>query len=209
MSRGPPPTPTRGPRCATTGHEPPWTGTPPMWSPPTSLARHAESSGWPQPRPAGQCLPGRAAGVNGDPGHGGGSEQAASATPGPGRHQVSYTHNMAGRGLHKEIRKAIAAAGLDPAGAEGPHPALAHLAIDTASLPAAIIAAVRQIERLGIAVTGVQSTDLVSLRDIAARTGRSYESVRKLAHGQRGPGGFPAPLSTGQWALYSWAEISR
>ncbi len=48
--------------------------------------------------------------MNGDPGHGGGSEQAASATPGPGRHQVSYTHNMAGRGLHKEIRKAIAEA---------------------------------------------------------------------------------------------------
>ena len=86
--------------------------------------------------------------------------------------------------------------------AEGPHPALAHLSIDAASLPAAITAAVRQIERLGIAVTSVQSTDLVSLKDIAARTGRSYESVRKLAHGQRGPGGFPAPLSTGQCGPY-------
>jgi hypothetical protein len=102
----------------------------------------------------------------------------------------------------------LAAAGLDPVGAEGPHPALAHLAIDAASLPAAIITAVRQIERLGIAVTGVDSADLVSLKDIAARARRSYESVRKLAHGQRGPGGFPAPLSTGQWALYSWAEVS-
>jgi hypothetical protein len=96
--------------------------------------------------------------------------------------------------------------GLDPVGAEGPHPALAHLAIDAASLPAAIIAAVRQIERLGIAVTSVQSTDLVSLKDIAARTVRSYESVRKLAHGQRGPGGFPAPLSAGQWAFFSHAS---
>ena len=87
----------------------------------------------------------------------------------------------------------LAAAGLDPVGAEGPHPALVHLAIDAASLPAAIITAVRAIERLGIAVTGVQSADLVSLKDIAARTRRSYESVRKLAHGQRGPGGFPRP----------------
>jgi hypothetical protein len=69
----------------------------------------------------------------------------------------------------------------------------------------AITTAVRQIERLGIAVTGVQSADLVSLKDIAARTGRSYESVRKLAHGLRG---FPVPLSTGQWAPYSWAEVS-
>src|SRR5260370_4141726 len=104
--------------------------------------------------------------------------------------------------------ESLAAAGLDPIGVEGPNPALAHLAIDAATLPTAIITAVRQIERLGIAVTGVQSSDLVSLKDIAARTGRSYESVRKLAHGQRGPGGFPAPLSTGQWALYSWAEVS-
>ena len=102
----------------------------------------------------------------------------------------------------------LAAAGLDPIGAEGPHPAMAHLAIDAGTLPAAITTAVRHIESLGIAVTGVQSADLVSLKDIAARTGRSYESVRKLAHGQRGPGGFPAPLSTGQWALYSWAEVS-
>jgi hypothetical protein len=38
--------------------------------------------------------------------------------------------------------------------------------------------------------------------------GRTYESVRLLAAGKRGPGGFPAPLSTGQWALYSWAEVS-
>jgi hypothetical protein len=104
--------------------------------------------------------------------------------------------------------EAMAAAGLDPIGAEGPRPALAHLSIEAAGLPAAIITAVRAIERLDIAVTGVQSSDLVSLKDIAARTARSYESVRKLALGQRGPGGFPAPLSTGQWALYSWAEVS-
>jgi predicted DNA-binding transcriptional regulator AlpA len=104
--------------------------------------------------------------------------------------------------------EALAAAGLDPIGTEGPHPVLAHLSVDAATLPTAIITAVRAIERLGIAVTGIQSTDLVSLKDVAARTGRSYESVRKLAHGQRGPGGFPAPLSTGQWALYSWAEVS-
>lgn len=102
----------------------------------------------------------------------------------------------------------LTAAGLDGIGAEGPSPALAHLAVSAASLPAAIVTAVRHIERLGIGVVGVQSADLVSLKDIAARTGRSYESMRKLAHGQRGPGGFPAPLSAGQWALYSWAEVS-
>ena len=36
--------------------------------------------------------------------------------------------------------------------------------------------------------------DLVSVSDIARRTGRSRESVRLLVDGKRGPGGFPAPL---------------
>ncbi|MGH3273718.1 MAG: hypothetical protein ACRDNZ_05250 [Streptosporangiaceae bacterium] len=103
---------------------------------------------------------------------------------------------------------ALTAAGLDGIGAEGPSPALAHLAIGAASLPAAILVAVHHLERLGVGVAGVRSADLVSLKDIAARIGRSYESVRKLANGQRGPGGFPAALSAGQWALYSWAEVS-
>lgn len=57
-------------------------------------------------------------------------------------------------------------------------------------------------------MVGVHCEDLVSLRDISQRVGRTYESVRLLAAGKRGPGGFPAPLSTGQWALYSWAEVS-
>jgi hypothetical protein len=104
--------------------------------------------------------------------------------------------------------EAITGAGLENIGVEGPEPALAHVAIEAGTLPAAITAAVRQIETAGLAVTGAVSDDLVSLKDIAARTGRSYESVRKLARGQRGPGGFPAPVSAGQWALYSWAEVA-
>lgn len=88
---------------------------------------------------------------------------------------------------------------------------LARVRREAASLADAIIQAVHDIEslgRLGLQVVGVHSNDAVSLRDIADRTGRTYESVRLLAAGHRGPGGFPAPLSTGQWALYSWAEAS-
>lgn len=48
----------------------------------------------------------------------------------------------------------------------------------------------------------------MSLKEIAQRTRRSYESVRLLAAGKRGPGGFPAPMSTEQWALYSWTLVS-
>jgi hypothetical protein len=88
---------------------------------------------------------------------------------------------------------------------------LVHVAREAASLADAIIQAVHEVEslgQLGLQVVGVHSDDLVSLRDIAGRTGRTYESVRLLASGKRGPGGFPTPLSTGQWALYSWAEVS-
>lgn len=85
---------------------------------------------------------------------------------------------------------------------------IVHINREAESLAAAILDAVHTIESVGLAVVGVASEDLVSLRDIATRLGRTYESVRLLATGQRGPGGFPAPFSNGQWALYSWAEVA-
>lgn len=91
---------------------------------------------------------------------------------------------------------------------EGPNPSLVHVLQDATTLPAAIAAAVHAIESVGLAAVGLKSDDLVSVKEIAARLGRTYESVRLLAGGRRGPGGFPAPLSEGQWALYSWAEVA-
>jgi hypothetical protein len=89
--------------------------------------------------------------------------------------------------------------------------ALVHVAFESASMPTAIargVRAVEQLGQLGLQVMGVASNDVVSLKDIAARIGRTYESVRLLATGKRGPGGFPAPLARGQWALYFWTEVS-
>lgn len=86
---------------------------------------------------------------------------------------------------------------------------LMHFEIEAESLSRAIVDAVFGVQRLlPVTVVGTHSEDLVSLRDIAQRTNRTYESVRLLATGKRGPGHFPAPLSTGQWSLYSWAEVS-
>jgi len=76
-----------------------------------------------------------------------------------------------------------------------------------ASLAEALVSALRDVEAAGLIVSSVQSEDLVTLKEIAARTGRSYEGVRLLAAGQRGPGGFPSPMSSGGWALYSWAQV--
>ena len=91
---------------------------------------------------------------------------------------------------------------------EGPDPAVVHVLQEAATLPAAIVSAVRAIESVGLAAVGLKCDDLVSVKEIAGRLDRTYESVRLLASGRRGPGGFPAPLSDGQWALYSWTEIA-
>lgn len=71
------------------------------------------------------------------------------------------------------------------------------------TLPAAVLSVAADAERAGFEVVAVEEKDLVSLRTIASRLGRTYESVRMLSTGKRGPGGFPAPLSGEGWALYS------
>jgi hypothetical protein len=76
------------------------------------------------------------------------------------------------------------------------------------SLSAAILSTVADIERAGFEAVSIADEDLVSLKTVAQRLGRTYESVRLLAIGQRGSGNFPAPLSGDGWALYSWAQVS-
>ncbi|ONI65414.1 hypothetical protein ALI44B_00200 [Leifsonia sp. ALI-44-B] len=76
------------------------------------------------------------------------------------------------------------------------------------SLSAAILSTVADIERAGFEAVSIADEDLVSLKTVAQRLGRTYESVRLLATGQRGSGNFPAPLSGDGWALYSWAQVS-
>jgi hypothetical protein len=58
---------------------------------------------------------------------------------------------------------------------------------------------------------GVGHDDAVTLGDAARRHGgRTQASFRQLASGQRGPGGFPAPLiEADNVSVYSWAEISE
>lgn len=93
-----------------------------------------------------------------------------------------------------------------PAGGNGK--ATVFFTLEAKTLAAAIAKGVHVLEGMGLAVLGVESLDLVSMKDIADRTGRTYESVRLLATGKRGPGGFPVPESAGQWALYSWTLVS-
>jgi hypothetical protein len=81
------------------------------------------------------------------------------------------------------------------------------------SAPDAILSAIAQLESAvpSVRVIRVEPDDLVSASDIAARLGRSRESVRLLIAGDRGPGGFPAPLShiKARGRLWRWAEVAR
>lgn len=101
-------------------------------------------------------------------------------------------------------------AGLDDAAVEVNNgTGLLHVDRDAPSLDAAIVSVVRDVQEAGFQVSGLQQDDLVSLKTIAARVGRTYESIRLLATGQRGPGGFPAPMSGDGYSLYSWALVSE
>jgi len=74
------------------------------------------------------------------------------------------------------------------------------------SLAEALVSALRDVESAWLIVGSVRSEDLVTLKEIGARTRGSDESVRLLAAEKRGPGGFPGPMSSAGWTLYSWAQ---
>ncbi len=85
-----------------------------------------------------------------------------------------------------------------------------HFDREAASLLEALTSAIRDVESTGLIVCAVASDDLVSLRDIARRTDRTYEAARLWATGKRGPGGFPPPVTAADgWSLYSWAQVSE
>lgn len=79
--------------------------------------------------------------------------------------------------------------------------------------PAAILSAIQQIESSvpSVRVIRIEPDDLVNAADIAQRLGRSRESVRLLIAGERGPGGFPPPVShlKARGRLWRWTEVAR
>ena len=82
---------------------------------------------------------------------------------------------------------------------------------EAVSLRDAVLSAIHDVERAGIGaqVIRVEPDDLVNGSEIARRTGRTRESVRQLATGKRGPGGFPPPISglTRRSPLWRWTEV--
>lgn len=84
---------------------------------------------------------------------------------------------------------------------------------DADTLEDAILSAVADVEQIDddIEVVRLADAGLVSMTDIATRTGRTRESVRLLIAGERGPGGFPPPVTDprSRYRLWRWAEVHR
>jgi predicted DNA-binding transcriptional regulator AlpA len=79
------------------------------------------------------------------------------------------------------------------------------------SLGEALRSALEQVESVpGVRVVRVEPDDLVTMSEIAQRLGRSRESVRLLVAGERGPGGFPSPVShlKARTRLWRWSEVA-
>lgn len=76
----------------------------------------------------------------------------------------------------------------------------------------AVRSAIAALEGLpGITVVRIVGADLLSISDIATRTGRTRESVRLLVAGKRGPGGFPPPATDprNRYRLWRGNDVQR
>lgn len=77
----------------------------------------------------------------------------------------------------------------------------------------ALVSAISDVEEAlpTATVVRVEPDDLVTTATIAERTGRTRESIRLLASADRGPGGFPQPLTwlDGSSKVWQWSHVSR
>ena len=83
---------------------------------------------------------------------------------------------------------------------------------EAATLEEALFSAVGEVERIeGVEVIRLADAGLVSMADIAARTGRTRESIRLLVGGERGPGGFPPPVTDprSRYRLWRWLDVAN
>lgn len=81
--------------------------------------------------------------------------------------------------------------------------------IEADTFAAAVFEAIDQIEQVpGLTVVRVEPDQLVWASEIADRVGRTRQSIDQLVKGQRGPGGFPAPVSGNvRNPLWRWADV--
>jgi predicted DNA-binding transcriptional regulator AlpA len=72
----------------------------------------------------------------------------------------------------------------------------------------AVLDAIAEVIELGFEPVAIED-ELVSMADVAERTGRSRQSVSMLVSGQRGNGSFPRPVAGNvRSPLWHWADIA-
>jgi hypothetical protein len=80
---------------------------------------------------------------------------------------------------------------------------------DAATLTEAVVSAVRDLDTVGVRAVSVRDDELVTIAAIAARAGRSPETVRLWVAGRTGPGGFPEPVENRLGvAHYRWGQVA-
>jgi predicted DNA-binding transcriptional regulator AlpA len=79
------------------------------------------------------------------------------------------------------------------------------------SIVDAIVSAVKNVEGAGARVDRVEPDPLVSLADIAARTGLTRAAITHYSKGQRGKGDFPSPVVkvTSDNPLWDWSSVAK
>jgi hypothetical protein len=118
------------------------------------------------------------------------------------------------RSITAEEVDALYEAGCADAAVEtGPAGTLLDFSRDAATLADALLSAVRDIEKVpGLSAIGVSCESLVSLADVAERSGVTREAARLWSTGQRGPGGFPEPVAisarTGEKG-WDWHQVAE
>jgi len=79
------------------------------------------------------------------------------------------------------------------------------------TLGLAVISAISNVESVrDLTVRRVEPDDLVTIPEIAERLGRTPESIRLLANGERGGGTFPPPIShlRTRHRLWRWIDVA-
>jgi hypothetical protein len=86
---------------------------------------------------------------------------------------------------------------------------IVEFAREAVSFSKAVTSAYEAVRRAGAAVERVEPDYLVSLSEIAQRSGKTRQAISLYTNGERG-GGFPAPVArvTSKHPLYDWEEVA-
>jgi hypothetical protein len=130
------------------------------------------------------------------------------------RTKVRFTFTLILSGVSEvttELEEALFEAGCDDA-LLGSRDGVVFLDFDreARSFQEAVLSAIANAERAGVSVQRIEPDELVTMSEIARRTGRTRESIRQLATGLRGPGLFPPPVANlrQRSPIWRWTEVA-